>query len=257
MKYYLFLDECGDQNLSNFNPDFPLFTLCGVIVSEAVYTQIQIQVKALKHQHWPGKKIILHSRDIRKCQKGFEVLFDLEIKKQFYESVNSILSENDYTIVCCSVLKEPYIRRYGKLSDVYAISLSFIIERTVFLLDAIQKKVATPLEMLVIAEQRGKKEDNGLLDYYNELMNKGTYFVNKKRLKSYFKSFEFRKKQDDITGLQIADLVAYPVTRYVIDPKAANPAFEIVKNKIYTQGGKMHGLKIHPSEAQESENGKT
>jgi hypothetical protein len=217
MKYYLFLDECGDQNLSNFNPDFPLFTLCGVIVSEVAYTQIQKEVEVLKQRLWPGRKIILHSRDIRKCQRGFEVLFDLEIKKQFYESVNSILSENDYTIVCCSVLKEPYIRRYGKLSDVYAISLSFIIERSVFLLDAIQKKVTTPLEMHVIAEQRGKKEDNVLLEYYNELMSKGTYFVNKKRIKSYFKSFEFRKKQDDITGLQIADLVAYPITLHLLD----------------------------------------
>lgn len=254
MKYYLFLDECGDQNLGNFNPDFPLFTLCGVIVSETAYTQIQVQVEALKQQLWAGKKIILHSRDIRKCQKGFEVLFDMEIKKQFYESVNSILSGNDYTIVCCSVLKEPYIRRYGKLSDVYAISLSFIIERAVFLLDAVQKTSTTPMEIHVIAEQRGKKEDKGLQDYYNELMTKGTYFVNKKRLKNYFKSFQFSKKQDDVTGLQIADLVAYPVTRYVLDPKAANPAFEIIKPRIYTQGGKMYGLKIHPSEVTEKGN---
>ncbi len=48
MKYYLFLDECGDQNLSNFNPDFPLFTLCGIIVSEVAYTQIQKEVEVLK-----------------------------------------------------------------------------------------------------------------------------------------------------------------------------------------------------------------
>lgn len=23
--YYLFLDECGDQNLANFDPSFPIF----------------------------------------------------------------------------------------------------------------------------------------------------------------------------------------------------------------------------------------
>lgn len=32
-KYYLYIDECGDQNLENFNPEFPIFTLCGVLVS--------------------------------------------------------------------------------------------------------------------------------------------------------------------------------------------------------------------------------
>ena len=24
-KYYLFIDECGDQNLENYNPSFPAF----------------------------------------------------------------------------------------------------------------------------------------------------------------------------------------------------------------------------------------
>ena len=32
--FVLYLDECGDQNLSSFDPQFPIFTLCGVVVSE-------------------------------------------------------------------------------------------------------------------------------------------------------------------------------------------------------------------------------
>lgn len=28
-KYFLYIDECGDQNLENYNPEFPVFTLCG------------------------------------------------------------------------------------------------------------------------------------------------------------------------------------------------------------------------------------
>lgn len=248
MQYYLFLDECGDQNLSNFNPDFPLFTLCGIIVSKAEYAAITEKVLALKKTLWNDKKIILHSRDIRKCQKGFEVLFDLDKKKFFYESVNSILGESDYQIVCCSILKEQYIRRYGKLSDVYAISLSYIIERTVFLLDSFKKEGEADIQLHVIAERRGTKEDKSLLDYYNELLDRGTYFVNSKRIKSYFKSFQFKMKSEDIIGLQISDLVAYPITRYVLDSNVVNPAYEVIKEKIYSQNGKMHGLKIHPTE---------
>jgi hypothetical protein len=85
-----------------------------------------------------------------------------------------------------------------------------------------------------------------LLDYYNELLDRGTYFVDEKRLKSYFKSFQFKDKRDDIVGLQISDLVAYPITRYVLDQDAVNLSFEIIKEKIYTQNNKMHGLKIYP-----------
>ena len=32
-KYYLFIDECGDHNLTKFDPGFPVFTLCGILVS--------------------------------------------------------------------------------------------------------------------------------------------------------------------------------------------------------------------------------
>ena len=46
--------------------------------------------------------------------------------------------------------------------------------------------------------------------------------------------------------LQLADLVAYPVARFVIEPKRANPAFDLVESKIYEKGGKRYGLKIYP-----------
>lgn len=32
-KYYLFIDECGDHNLAKYDPRFPAFTLCGILVS--------------------------------------------------------------------------------------------------------------------------------------------------------------------------------------------------------------------------------
>ena len=32
-KYYLFIDECGDHNLAKYDPGFPVFTLCGILVS--------------------------------------------------------------------------------------------------------------------------------------------------------------------------------------------------------------------------------
>jgi hypothetical protein len=36
----------------------------------------------------------------------------------------------------------------------------------------------------------------------------------------------------NILGTQIADLVAYPIARHVLDPQKANPAFDIVKPKL-------------------------
>lgn len=245
MKYYLFLDECGDQNLANYDASFPIFTLCGIIISEDSYLDVTRQVTELKQKYWGTKKVILHSRDIRKCEKGFEILFDLDVKKDFYRDINSIMQSNDYTVISCSIKKDEYIRKYGRLQDVYGLSLSFIIERTIFFLDS-RKVDLKDIELHIIAEKRGKKEDSCLLNYYNEVLDRGTYFVNSGRIKNYFKDFEFKAKVDDIIGLQIADLIAYPITRYVLDSEAYNHSFDIIEPKIYTQNGKRHGLKIFP-----------
>ena len=70
--YVLYLDECGDQNLSSFDPQFPIFTLCGIVVSEEQDKALAERINALKMEIWNNTNIILHSRDIRKCQNGFE-----------------------------------------------------------------------------------------------------------------------------------------------------------------------------------------
>ena len=161
MKYNLYIDECGDQNLANFDEQFPIFTLCGVVVADDKREWLEDQVHQLKQDFWGNQYTILHSRDIRKCQRGFEILFDLEVKKRFYDRVNAILgTKGIYTIVACSILKEPYIRYYGKLNDVYAQSLSFVLERTVFYLDGLSDN---DVELHTVVEMRGKKEDDSAL----------------------------------------------------------------------------------------------
>lgn len=242
-KYYLFLDECGDQNLANFDPSFPVFTLCGIVLSEEQLQILSSQINDLKKTFWGDKKIILHSRDIRKCQNGFELFFNLETKQSFYERINEILGQDIYTIICCAILKEPYIRQYGKLNDVYGQSLSFIMERTVFYLDGVKK---SNIELTTIIEKRGKKEDSSLLAYYNSLIDRGTYWVTADRIKSYFKNFQMKAKQDNIIGLQVADLIAYPITRHILDENAVNLSFDIIKRNIYTKGDKLYGMKVFP-----------
>ena len=243
--YVLYLDECGDQNLSSFDLQFPIFTLCGVVVSEEQDKALAERINALKMEIWNNTNIILHSRDIRKCQNGFEVLFDLEVKKHFIESVNDILGDDAYIIVCCAILKESYIRQYGKLNDVYGLSLSYIMERVVFYLDSIGKD---EIELRTVIERRGKKEDKSLLNYYNQLLDRGTYWVNGDRMRKYFKRFDMKWKSENVIGLQVADLIAYPITRHVLNPDGVNLAYDVLKKNIYQVDGKMYGMKVFPKE---------
>jgi len=172
MKYYLFLDESGDHGLSNIYYNFPVFVLCGIVVSASSYGDIQNEMNRIKQIYWGEKKVIFHSRDIRKCEKEFKVLFNLEIKREFYENIDKLVSESAYTVIASAIQKERYIKRYGKLNeDVYEIALSFIVERTVFYLDDV---LSRKTELEIVIEKRGKKEDRQLETHFNQLMTRGT-----------------------------------------------------------------------------------
>lgn len=241
----MYVDECGDQNLSNFEATFPIFTLCGVIVSEEQNVALEEQVNAMKQRFWGTTGVILHSRDIRKCEKAFVNLFDLDIKQKFYDEINAILGKADaYKVVTCTILKEEYIRQFGRFNDVYGQSLSLLVERAIFYLDDLA--IEEGVELHIIAEMRGKKEDRNLLSYYNQLRDKGTYWVTPERLQSHAKRFDFVPKKDNIVGLQIADLIAYPITRHILEPDILNPAFNILSKNLYCSEGKCLGMKIIP-----------
>lgn len=103
-----------------------------------------------------------------------------------------------------------------------------------------------PIELEVFVEKRGKKEDNNLLKYYNEVLDRGTYYVNPKRMKSFFKACHFEWKKENINGLQLSDLVAYPISRHVLDPNAVNFAYDIIESKIFRKNKKRYGIKVFP-----------
>lgn len=41
IKYHLYIDECGDQNLETFSPTFPIFTLCGILVRDTLVPKLE------------------------------------------------------------------------------------------------------------------------------------------------------------------------------------------------------------------------
>ena len=55
-----------------------------------------------------------------------------------------------------------------------------------------------------------------------------------------------KAKQEDVIGLQVADLIAYPITRHILDENAVNLSYDIIKRNIYTKDGKLYGMKVFP-----------
>lgn len=244
IKYNLYIDECGDHVLTAFDSNFPVFTLCGILIPTKKLNSIQYSIDLLKKEFWGTTDVILHSRDIRKCEKQFQILFDEKIKLQFYARLNEILSQRGiYYIVCCSVQKEACVYKYGKNADVYGTALKYVIQRSIFCVDDNNPEGVT---ISITVEKRGKKENASLLTYYNRLRETGMHYVSPERLTKHISGFEFKDKKENICGLQIADLVAYPISRHVLNPDKSNPAFDIIKPNIYFHNGNLLGLKIYP-----------
>ena len=246
-KYYLFIDECGDHNLSKYDPNFPVFTLCGILVSRKNLNNLNKAFEELKVDIFGNKDIIIHSVDIRKWKGEFITLQDSDLRTRFFDGIEKILSQhNAYIIVSCTILKEQ-LKKFcvrGEEDDVYGLSLSYLIERSIFCVDNENKE--TPAEISIVVERRGRKEDNKLLNYYNGLRNRGTKWVEAERLKSRIGDFSFKYKRDNIIGLQIADLIAYPITQHILHPERENKSYEAVKHNIFSDNGILLGQKIIP-----------
>lgn len=242
--FTLFIDECGDPNLEKFDKTFPIFTLCGVLISDKKLGYLENEVNGLKQDLWANTDVIFHSREIRNCSKDFVNLLDNDTKTRFYNRINEILCTEDiYVIVCCCILKEPFIERFNTGEDVYGLSLKYLIERAIFHIDDCTDGNA---RLRIVVERRNPNQNQALLKYYNGLRVNGTKWITAKRLTDRIKSFSFVGKKDNVIGLQIADLIAYPISRQILNPYRPNPAFQIVAKNIYTYKGAKLGLKIIP-----------
>jgi len=90
MSHFLFLDETGDHGLSFVDKSFPLFLLCGCVIDKGSLEKIESKVSSFKQKYFGTNHVILHSRDIRKCEGAFQILFDLKLKERFYRYCRSV-----------------------------------------------------------------------------------------------------------------------------------------------------------------------
>ena len=76
------------------------------------------------------------------------------------------------------------------------------------------------------------------------VLSAGTRSVAREEFQAFKCPLVFRGKEDNIAGIQMADLCAYPSARYILNPQKPNPAFEIVKMHLY--GGESFGFRVYP-----------
>ncbi len=233
----LFLDESGDHNLRKIDGNYPLFLLGGIITDRAyAYGKLDSSIRQFKIDMFGHDGIILHTSDITRNRNGFERLKDRNFRDEFYCKINSLMSSLDYKVVTVAIDKRRHLQRYGKLAlDPYFFSLEVIVER--FVLDLISDNT----KGVIVAESRGGTLDAQLNNAWDALKRNGTYYVHASKIKSRITDLHIMKKNQNISGLQVADLVLPPVARCLLG-KRCTPDMKIVYSK-FRRGpyGKVDG----------------
>lgn len=100
----------------------------------------------------------------------------------------------------------------------------------------------------VVAESRNAVFDADLRHEFDRLMNRKVSYVRASHLRSRIMGLEFREKRENLAGLQIADLMATPISRFVIG-KRTYEDFAVVEEKLRRSAAgnyRGYGLKILP-----------
>jgi Protein of unknown function (DUF3800) len=244
----VYLDECGSHELSAPDP-YPVFALSAVIVPEADYSNLDARWKGWKAEVLGQHDAIVHEPTVRNRLGPFGG----SDGPQVIEKLTRELGELDFTGIICAVHRANYIADFGLgpldeslPAHVYLMTLDFLLERVVMALDTVFGGARAE----VVAESRGPRED-ALLQYeFARLHLDGTSYI----APGWFRQqlapgVVFRSKGANITGLQLADLIARPVADKVADPNSTPPRWPEVRRKLCVGQETKHsilGLKVLP-----------
>jgi hypothetical protein len=240
MPLMVFLDEAGDHSLDPVDKDFPVFVLVFLLCERSDYTDVIVPAfTRFKIEQFGHDGAILHSRDIRKAIGDFSFLQVPERRETFYSDLNHLMRDAPFSLIAIAIRKNLHKQRYGGSSrNPYNLALEFGMERLKAYLDELDQR-----EVTLLAEARGKNEDDALRLAFFQLLKHGSFY---QKFKDVEFDLKFVAKKANVLGHQLADLCAYPIARRVIDPKKSNPAFDIVRPKFLQRPAWRHGFKIFP-----------
>ena len=105
----------------------------------------------------------------------------------------------------------------------YDLAMDYTFEK---IINFLEKHHETNLP--IAAELRGRNEDSDLKTSFHHLLTYGNNFIAAQKFQNLNCSITFRRKHDNITGMQIADLCAHPNARKILDPNKTNKVFDII-----------------------------
>lgn len=257
-KFRMYVDEVGNPDLGNTdNPNHRFLSLTGVIISlEAVRNVLHPEFENIKKKyfnHHPDEPVIFHRKELMNKKHPFENLRDDAICEQFNNDILRLLDSLEFRVITVVIDKLEHNRRYTTWKyEPYHYLMKILIERYVLYLER-ERLIGD-----VMAESRGGKEDMRLKKSFRRVIDEGTEYITHDRIMDALTSSELKVKLklNNISGLQLADLIAHPSRREILiannkidDARAnvfGNRVIDIIQRKYDNEGGRVYGKKMLP-----------
>ena len=217
-KYRLYVDEVGDPGLAHVDDlEHRFLSLTGVIAeSDYVRHRIHPELESIKMRYFdshPDEPVVLHRKELVNATWPFQALMDLEIRAVFDSEMLALIRDWDYRVLTACLDKHAFVSSgLNSTCDPYNYCLSILVEQFCVWLNRCQSKGD------VMVETRGSKEDKKLREHFRMLWEYGTARVAAEQLQKSLTSREVKinPKDKNISGLQIADLIAHPLRSSIL-----------------------------------------
>ncbi len=218
MKYRIYIDEVGNNDLgSSVNPNHRYLCLTGVVFElDYVKNVLTPDIERLKNKYFeshPDEPVILHRKEMVNRKASFKSLNKVEVESAFNEEFLALLEKWKFKTITVLIDKLEHQTKYSTWRyDPYHYCMAIILERFHLRL----KEVGAVGDMMF--ESRGGKEDMRLKQSYKNIYEHGPDWVKATDIHDTLTTCELKikPKSANIAGLQVADLVAYPMYRYAL-----------------------------------------
>ena len=218
----LYLDEAGDHTYKDLDyVSHRYLGLLGCILErDSDYQKADAELKEFKKEFWPtpdpDRPVIFHREDMVYCKGYFRIFKDADIRKKFDQKLIEFLNRQKFVVINVVLDKKEHVTRYKYPINPYQYCLTAMLERYCGWL-----KMKGSLGD-VMAESRGGTEDRQIKGVYRNIYEKGT---NQRTDPKFFngvltsREIKIKPKIANIAGLQIADILAYPLKEKIFYSK--------------------------------------
>ncbi|HUU93072.1 MAG TPA: DUF3800 domain-containing protein [Phycisphaerae bacterium] len=212
-RYRLYIDESGDHTYNLLDQvSHRYLALMGVWFRQADdYVHFADRLEAFKREIFgprPDRPIVLHRSEIINRKGAFGLLCDPEVRRRFDDGLLGVIARARFKMIIVIIDKRQHLRTYQQPYHPYHFCLAAMLDRYSGWL---RYKACLGD---VMAESRGGQADRELKQAYREVYEEGRYSMfsadfHQQVLTS--RDIKVKPKMANIAGLQLADILAYPV----------------------------------------------